>query len=95
MPLTIVRARVVGGLEMTDDKGKDDKIIAVAVDDPAYNHYDALDQLPPHVTVELDRFFRDYKVLEGKATVVDQPYGRARALDVVRAARAGYDALHP
>jgi len=94
VPLTIVRARVVGGLEMSDDKGKDDKIIAVALDDPAYNHYDALDQLPPHLTVELDRFFRDYKILEGKETVVDQPYDRARALEIVRAALTAYQALH-
>ena len=38
-PLTIVRARALGGLRMTDDKGGDDKIIAVCVDDPAYAHY--------------------------------------------------------
>src|ERR1700712_5750815 len=30
-PLTIVRARALGGLRMTDDKGGDDKIIAVCV----------------------------------------------------------------
>src|SRR6185437_5728501 len=29
LPLTIVRARVIGGLAMRDDKGEDDKIIAV------------------------------------------------------------------
>ncbi len=31
-PLTIVRARPVGGLRMRDDKGEDDKIVAVALD---------------------------------------------------------------
>src|SRR3954462_14005678 len=31
-PLTIVRARAIGGLQMTDDKGGDDKIVAVCVD---------------------------------------------------------------
>src|SRR6476660_10106569 len=34
-PLCIVRARAIGGLKMRDDKGEDDKIVAVAVDDPA------------------------------------------------------------
>src|SRR5215468_10862448 len=38
-PLTIVRARAIGGLAMRDDKGGDDKIVAVAVDDPAFSHY--------------------------------------------------------
>jgi inorganic pyrophosphatase len=90
VPLTIVRARVVGGLQMRDDKGEDDKVIAVCIDDPAYKDYTAIEQLPAHVTVELERFFRDYKVLEGKMTEVDRPYGRDHALDVVREAIRGY-----
>ncbi|MCE9571748.1 MAG: inorganic diphosphatase [Deltaproteobacteria bacterium] len=92
VPLTIIRARVVGGLAMRDDKGLDDKIIAVAIDDPAYAHYKDLHELPPHVTIELDRFFRDYKVLEGKMTEVDESYGREQALRVVEAARDAYRA---
>ncbi|MEZ4402427.1 MAG: inorganic diphosphatase [Kofleriaceae bacterium] len=90
VPLTIVRARAIGGLRMRDDKGGDDKIIAVAVDDPAVNHYTDAGQLPPHLVLELDRFFRDYKILEGKTSEVDRPYSRAEALDVVRAALASY-----
>jgi len=90
VPLTIVRARAIGGLRMRDDKGDDDKIIAVAIDDPAFNHYTDVDQLPPHVMVELDRFFRDYKVLEGKTSEVDAPYDRATALTVIRAALDAY-----
>src|SRR3954464_1200626 len=43
-PLTIVRARAIGGLRMADDKGGDDKIIAVCIDDPAYAHYQRLDE---------------------------------------------------
>ena len=90
VPLTIVRARAVGGLKMRDDKGDDDKIIAVAVDDPAFNHYTEASQLPPHVMIELERFFRDYKVLEQKSTEVNELYGRAAALDVMRRALDGY-----
>ncbi|MBK9033656.1 MAG: inorganic diphosphatase [Myxococcales bacterium] len=90
VPLTIVRARAIGGLRMRDDKGEDDKIIAVAIDDPAFNHYTDASQLPPHLVVELDRFFRDYKILEGKTSEVDRPYSRAEALDVMRAALAAY-----
>lgn len=93
-PLTIVNARALGGLRMVDEKGGDDKIVAVCVDDPAYAHYDAWEALPPHVLRELDRFFRDYKALEGKkaaAVEVGAMYGREHALEVIRASRAAYD----
>jgi inorganic pyrophosphatase len=91
-PLTIVRARPLGGLRMVD-KGGDDKIVAVCIDDPAYAHYDSVQALPPHVLRELDRFFRDYKVLEGKQEEVEvgAMYGCDHALDVIRTARASYD----
>lgn len=93
VPLTIVRARAIGGIRMRDDKGEDDKILAVALDDPAYNHYRDISQLPPHVVRELDRFFRDYKLLEGKESVVDAPYGPAEAVRVIEAAIEGYHVL--
>jgi inorganic pyrophosphatase len=90
-PLTIVRARAIGGLRMTDDKGGDDKIIGVCVDDPAYETYNKLEQLPPHIMKELDRFFRDYKTLENKAVEVDRFYDRARALTIIGESRAAYE----
>jgi inorganic pyrophosphatase len=92
-PLTIVRARPVGGLLMVDEKGGDDKIVAVCIDDPAYSHYESVQQLPPHMMRELDRFFRDYKVLEGKggAVEVGDMYGKERALEVIRASRDAYE----
>jgi len=90
VPLTIVRARPVGGLKMRDDKGEDDKIVAVAVDDPAFNHYTSIAQLSPHLMIELERFFRDYKVLEAKTTEVDELYGRDQALAVMRRSLDSY-----
>jgi inorganic pyrophosphatase len=90
-PLTIVRARAIGGLRMTDDKGGDDKIVSVCIDDPAVAHYMSTSELPPHVMRELDRFFRDYKVLEGKRSDVGEMYDRAQALAVIAGARAAYD----
>ena len=90
-PLTIVRARPLGGMRMVDDMGGDDKIIAVCIDDPAYDGYTSVDELPPHVFKEVDRFFRDYKILEGKPVEVGDLYDRARALEVIRACRAAYD----
>ena len=90
-PLTIVRARALGGLRMTDDKGGDDKIVAVCIDDPAYSHYESVRSLPPHVIKELDRFFRDYKQLEGKLSEVGEMYGKVEAFRVIQRARDAYD----
>ena len=90
-PLTIVRARAIGGLRMADDKGGDDKIVAVCIDDPAVAHYTATAELPPHVMRELDRFFRDYKTLEGKRSEVGELYGKDEALAVIRQSREAYD----
>ena len=89
-PLTIVRARPLGGLRMTDDKGGDDKIVAVCIDDPAVAHYTSIKELPPHVMRELDRFFRDYKQLEGKLSEVGEMYGKEEAFAVIARARAAY-----
>ena len=89
-PLTIVRARPLGGLRMIDDKGGDDKIVGVCVDDPAFAHYNSIMELPPHVMRELDRFFRDYKLLEGKLSEVGEMYGKAEALSVINRSRAAY-----
>ncbi len=93
-PLTVVRARAIGGFLMVDEKGIDDKIVAVAVDDPAFAAYRSADQLPIHVLTELRRFFQDYKVLEGKAPPeVDELYDVGRALEVIREGLAEYARL--
>jgi inorganic pyrophosphatase len=89
-PLTIVRARALGGLRMIDEMGGDDKIIAVCIDDPAYAQYQSLDELPHHVVKELDRFFRDYKTLEEKIVEVDRFYDFARAIEIIEASRRAY-----
>jgi inorganic pyrophosphatase len=90
-PLTIVRARALGGLRMIDDKGGDDKIVAVCIDDPAYAQYENLEQMPPHIMKELERFFRDYKVLEEKRVEVDRFYDQQRAFEIIAESRAAYD----
>jgi inorganic pyrophosphatase len=89
-PMTIVRARAIAGFKMIDEKGIDDKIIAVAIDDPAFSHYTAADELPMHVLNELRRFFQDYKVLEEKRTEVEALYDLPRAQQVIRDCMAAY-----
>ena len=61
-----VWARPIGGLEMRDEKGFDFKVLCVAVGDPHQEHVTALDQVRPHRLVEIENFFRTYKLLENK-----------------------------
>jgi inorganic pyrophosphatase len=82
----LMRARVIGVMRMRDDKGQDDKLIAVHIDDPEYQGYQNIAELRPHRLRELQRFFMDYKILEEKAVVVDTPLGPEVARTILKGA---------
>jgi len=90
VPLCIMRARAIGVMTMSDEKGQDDKVIAIHVDDPEYEHYRDISELPPHRLRELERFFLDYKALEDKVVNVEQFGGRLDAQQAVRDAMRLY-----
>jgi len=92
-PLTIVDARAVGVMRMRDEKGTDDKIVAVSVGDPWFAGYRDKSDLPPHVLRQVRRFFEDYKILEHKQVIVDDLLGAAEALVIIREALALYRQL--
>lgn len=70
-PGALVRARPVGILRMRDEKGQDEKILAVPVDDPRYDPIKRLDDLSPHWLREIEAFFSTYKLLQDVETVVE------------------------
>jgi len=92
-PLTLVEARAIGVMRMRDEKGVDDKIVAVSVHDSAYADYSDKDQLPVHVLRQLRRFFEDYKALEHKQVVVEDLHGPAEAIAIIREALELYRKL--
>jgi len=92
-PLTIVEARAIGVMRMRDEKGIDDKIIAVSVRDPSVSDYTDRHELPAHTLREMSRFFQDYKILEGKEVVVEDPLGPEEAVAIVREALELYRRL--
>jgi inorganic pyrophosphatase len=92
-PLTIVEARAVGVMRMRDEKGIDDKIVAVSVRDPWFAEFTDHTQLPAHVMRQVRRFFEDYKVLEHKQVVVEDLLGPSDALVILRNALELYRQL--
>lgn len=92
-PLTIVEARAVGVMRMRDEKGVDDKIVAVSVRDPSFEGYTDKAQLPAHVLRQVQRFFEDYKVLEHKQVVIEDLLGPEEAVRIIREAMELYQQL--
>jgi inorganic pyrophosphatase len=89
-PGCLLRGRAIGLMRMRDQGREDDKLIAVHVDDPDYVVYKGIRDLPRHRLQALQRFFLDYKALEGKEVTVEAPHGPPEALEALRAAVASY-----
>ena len=88
--LCILRARPIGMMSMLDDNEEDAKIICIHMDDPAFNDYWHIKELPDHRLRELRRFFQDYKALEDKTVRVQDFFGPDRAKNVVNGAAENY-----
>ena len=93
VPMCILRARAIGMMSMRDEKGGDDKIIAVHLDDPSVCQYSHIREIPQHVLLEMRRFFQDYKQLENKQVIVDDFSGPFEANKAIREGIAGYRKL--
>jgi inorganic pyrophosphatase len=78
-----VRARPIGVLDMTDDKGHDYKILAVAHDDPRWDRVDGMDDLAPHRLREIENFFVTYKTLERRESTVEGWLGIEEAWRII------------
>ncbi len=91
-PGCYLRARPIGLLLMTDEKGKDDKILAVLADDPRFEGIDSLEHLQPHWLREIENFFATYKTLQKKEVTVIGWEPRANAWAVIRHAREQFQA---
>ena len=89
-PHTLVKCYPIGVITMLDNGRSDEKIIAIPYNDPTYNQYTDIDQLPKHLFDEMKHFFSVYKNLENKETVVDEVHGREDALKIIAGAIENY-----
>ena len=89
-PGCVIRSRVIGVLIMSDDKGEDEKLLAVPVDDPRWDEVCSLDDVPQHILKEIEHFFKVYKDLENKETRIIGWEGVEKANELIEDALARY-----
>jgi inorganic pyrophosphatase len=65
-PGSQIDSRPLGVLKMRDRGDPDDKILAVPCNDPSYEEYFDIADLPQHSLKEIEHFFHIYKDLEGR-----------------------------
>lgn len=83
-PGCVIEARPVAFMKMDDDGEQDDKIIAVPIEDPRYDHVQDLPDIPTHLREEIDEFFETYKNLEaGKEVETLGWEDRSAALEAI------------
>lgn len=90
-PGCFVLAKAVGLFKMSDEKGRDDHVVCVPCDDPGWNHFEDVEDLPQLLRAEISHFFAVYKDLdEGRHSEVDGWAGRDAALEAIGQARQAF-----
>lgn len=93
-PLVLVRCKPIGVIKMIDNDDRDEKIIAVCINDPSMNCYNDIHELPEHLFDEIKHFFSVYKELEDKQTVVTEICDVTEAKKTIQASIDAYNGLY-
>lgn len=87
-PGCLVPVKVIGLFEMEDEKGIDDTVVCVPLNDPGWNRYDEIDDLPYQLRDEIAHFFDVYKDLDPRRSSTVKGFSnRTRALEEIEASR--------
>ncbi|MBT1708502.1 inorganic diphosphatase [Fulvivirgaceae bacterium PWU5] len=90
VPGCLIPCKIIGVMQMIDQGEADDKIIAVAEQDPSVSHILDVKDLPQHLRAELKHFFESYKQLENKKVVVDEFLSKEKAEAILQASMKRY-----
>jgi len=93
VPLCLIPSKVIGVMQMIDRGESDEKIIAVAEEDPSVSHIGEVQDLPDHLLSELRHFFENYKSLENKKVVINDFLPKEQAFTVIEASARHYDKM--
>lgn len=86
-PGILISARIIGLLEMEDEKGVDNKVIAVPLEtiDPVFGEFNDIEEIPNHYLDRIRHFFENYKALEpGKWVKLKEFKGRDSGKEYVK-----------
>ena len=81
---SLVRCYPIGVITMEDSGEMDEKIIALPYSDPTYAQYKSINELPKHITDEMEHFFYVYKQLVGTETFVSKSEGHKEAQKIIQ-----------
>lgn len=70
LPTSLVDVRIVGVMFMVDGGEKDEKLIGVVDQDPRFDHFESLKDVPEHTLKVLANYFSTYKQMQNKVTEV-------------------------
>jgi inorganic pyrophosphatase len=90
-PMTLLEVRPIGILHMVDEGENDENIVCVLADDPQFNSYTNVNELPEHMWEEMQHFFDNYKELEGKETSVHGVAGPEEAKEYLQDSISRYN----
>jgi inorganic pyrophosphatase len=88
----ILRARVIGGLQMIDNGEADDKIVAVLDNDAFWKDANDIGDISPALLERLRHYFETYKLVPGQPSnvTIEKIYDRDHALKVIEASMEDY-----
>ncbi len=91
-PGILVKARPIAIMEMTDSGDRDDKVVAVPVDDPRFADIKDLADINKHFIKEMTHFFETYKKVQNKDVQVGEWHGKDKAMEAFNKSRVDYEA---
>lgn len=86
--------RPIGLLDMVDEKGHDQKILAVPLGDPRYSEVYDINDLNPHWLKEIENFFDTYKILQQLQTSIIGWQHHENAEKLIQDYRDRYQEIH-
>lgn len=88
----ILKARVIGGIQMVDNGEADDKIVAVLDNDAFWKDANDINDISPALLERLRHYFETYKLVPGQPSdvTIEKIYDRSHALKVIEASMNDY-----
>ncbi len=90
-PGILVKVRPVAIMEMIDDGDRDDKVVAVPIDDPRFSEINDLSDLNKHFIKETTHFLETYKKVQNKEVVIGPWHGKDEAMKAFEKSRKMYE----